>query len=337
VLKRLLTSYPGKWINLLVPALLVQLAISMSVSAQSQTPNSIKILQLDWTSQIVLSHIFGDLLQKKGYQVEFISKESDSQWFLLSSKQAHLQVEVWEGSMATRFDELVKRGLIQDAGTHAALTREEWWYPAYVEKVCPGLPDWQALNNCSHLFDQSPDGKAIYYTGPWEKPDRARIRALKLNYEVKQLDDSDSLRQQLESAIAQKKPIVIFNWTPNWVEAVHPGKFVEFPTYMAECEYDPGWGINPDLNWDCGNPKNGWLKKATAVNVATDWPCAFELINNISFNNDDIAKAAALVEVEGLSAEAAATYWLESNTSTWQAWINSSQCQVEMTSSKASN
>jgi hypothetical protein len=29
-----------------------------------------------------------------------------------------------------------------DAATHDAKTREDWWYPSYVEDVCPGLPDF---------------------------------------------------------------------------------------------------------------------------------------------------------------------------------------------------
>ncbi|GIS98491.1 MAG: hypothetical protein CM1200mP26_02040 [Acidimicrobiales bacterium] len=39
-----------------------------------------------------------------------------------------------------------------DAATHDAKTREEWWYPSYIEDVCPGLPDWQALNECAEMF-----------------------------------------------------------------------------------------------------------------------------------------------------------------------------------------
>lgn len=304
---------------------LTLLVFSIFMPAQAKP---FKILTLDWTSQIVLSHIIGKLLEKQGYQVEYLSQDTDSQWFLLSSEYANLQVEVWEGSMVKQFQSLVNRNLILDAGNHDALTREEWWFPAYVKKLCPGLPDWQALNDCAVLFSEDENKRGIYYTGPWEKPDRARIRALQLNYQVKTLKDSDAIRAKMEDAIALEKPILIFNWTPNWVEAVYPGEFIEFPDYEAQCETDPRWGINSELTWDCGNPRNGWLKKAVSKNVPHDWPCAFVIIKSARMNNHHIAQAAALVEVQGLDYAEAADKWITDHKPVWQSWLNMAGCRA---------
>lgn len=299
-------------------------------TSQALPANSkpITLLKLDWSSQVVMSHVVGQLLEKRGYTVNYLQQAADSQWFLLSSEIANLQVEVWEGSMADSFDSLVQRGLIVDAGSHDALTREEWWYPLYVKEQCPGLPDWQALKSCVALFSEDSDKRGKYYTGPWEKPDRARIRSLDLPFDVVTLKDSDALKLKLENAIKHHQPILVFNWTPNWVEAVYQGEFVEFPEYQPDCENREAWGINPLLNWDCGNPKNGWLKKAVSRNFQKTWPCAFELIGHIRFSNSDIASAAALKDVEGLDADAAALQWLENNRPVWLSWLAKTQCHA---------
>lgn len=309
----------------IVLSLLLACVTTISQAADN-TAKPIIILTLDWTSQVVMSHIFGKLLEQRGYSVNYLNRSSDSQWFLLSSENVNLQVEIWEGSMAERFDNLVSRKLIIDAGEHAARTREDWWYPDYVKEVCPGLPDWRALNNCAGLFsEQGPKG--LYYTGPWEKPDRARIRALQLDFDIVTLRNSDELRHKLEASIKARKPVIIHNWTPNWIEAVYPGDFVEFPAYTTECETVKSWGINKELNWDCGNPKDAWLKKAVSKNFPHDWPCALQLIKAISFDNQAISEATALVEVNGLSAGQAAQSWLNRNQSLWQGWLERSQCQ----------
>ncbi len=308
--------------------LLVWTADGLASTAQN-TPTPIKILTLDWTSQIVLSHIAGRLLQQRGYAVEYLSRDSDSQWFLLSSGHADLQMEVWEGSMSKRFVDLLSRQLIVDAGSHQALTREEWWFPDYVKSECPGLPDWRALNNCARLFAPPGAARGIYYTGPWEKPDRARIRALGLDFEVKQLRDSDALREKLVAAIETSTPIMIFNWTPNWIEAVYAGEFVEFPAHSIECESDPAWGVNSDLAWDCGNPSDGWLKKAVSRQLQAERPCAFEVISRLEFDNNQIAAAAAYVEIDHLSADAAALRWLHENDKAVQSWLAAIECQAE--------
>jgi glycine betaine/proline transport system substrate-binding protein len=180
------------------------------------------------------------------------------------------------------------------------------------------------LNECSAKLatsDTAPKGR--YLAGPtdWEKPDQERVAALGLNIEVVNAGDALQLRTELEAASRQKGPIILFNWSPNWVEAKYPGKFVEFPDHDPECESDPRWGSNPDLTFDCGNPKRGWLKKGVWAGFEQNWPCGFQLIRNINFTNAQISAAAAKVDVDGLTPEQAAEQWIEENKADWQSWI----------------
>ena len=290
--------------------------------APSQSQESIKIITNNWTSQIVLSYITGNIFQAQGATVEYIPSSVSNQWGALAHGAAHIQVEVWEGTMSDQFNRLVSAGTIIDAGSHNATTLEDWWYPKYVEALCPGLPDWRALKACAAIF-QRPDsqGKGVYFAGPWEKPDEARIRALGLDLQVRVLAQGDDLWVELKKAYETQTPIILFNWTPNWVESRYEGDFVEFPQYEPACETDPSWGINPQFIHDCGNPIGGWLKKASAVSVTQDYPCAFSTLKNISLNNQQIAVIAALVDVDKLSFQAAADQWMQNNTALWQSWI----------------
>ncbi len=145
--------------------------------------------------------------------------------------------------MANKFTILLEKNQIIDAGNHDAVTREEWWYPTYVEELCPGLPDWKALNSCAELFathETAPKGR--YVGGPWEKHDRAKIRALNLDFTMIKVENANELWQELEKAWRVKQPIVLFNWTPNWVDSRYDGKFIEFPEYTPACETMPKWG-----------------------------------------------------------------------------------------------
>lgn len=295
------------------------LFILPSVS-QSQEP--IKIITNNWTSQIVLSQISGNIFKTMGFEINYIPSSTSDQWGALAHGAAHVQVEVWEGTMSDQFNRLVSAGSIIDAGSHQATTREDWWYPKYVESLCPGLPDWQALKACSAIFQRpNSQGKGVYFAGPWEKPDEARIRALELDLEVRVLAKGDDLWVELKKAFATKTPILLFNWTPNWVESRYQGAFIEFPQYNLACETDPSWGVNKQFLYDCGNPKGGWLKKAAALNFKNEYHCAFETLKNINFNNQQIASLAALVDVDQLSYQAAAIQWQESNTQLWKSWI----------------
>ncbi|ARU54601.1 glycine betaine ABC transporter substrate-binding protein [Oleiphilus messinensis] len=291
------------------------------VAAVEIKKKPIKIVTNNWTSQIVLSKVVGEVFSALGYQVQYLKTSVSDQWGALAHGVAHLQVEVWEGTMADMFNRMVAEGSVLDAGEHEAKTREDWWYPAYAEKVCPGLPDWQALKACANQFAIEGDNFGTYFAGPWEKPDEARIRALGLNFRVRNLKNGDDLWVELKKAYAEQRPIVLFNWTPNWVESRYAGKFVEFPAYDPVCESDPAWGVNGQYLYDCGNPKNGWLKKAAWHGMPDTWDCAYRTLKKINFSNQQIASAAALVDVDLLSYDAAAKQWLQENKVTWQGWI----------------
>jgi glycine betaine/proline transport system substrate-binding protein len=308
-------------------ALCLSSATFFSVSSLAAVPESaepIKIILNNWTSQLVLANISGTLLQKMGYNIEYKPSDTQLQYTAMGNGDMHYQVEVWEGTMKTPFDKEIAAGRMLDAGSHAAVTREDWWFPSYVKEVCPGLPDWQALNDCAEQLatpETAPLGR--YLAGPvdWEKPDLERVEALGLKIEVVNAGQASALWAELDAASKRKEPIILFNWTPNWVEAKYPGEFINFPDHDPKCETDASWGTNPDMTYDCGNPKNGCLKKGVWSGLPQTWPCAYELIKNINFSNAQIAEAAAAVDVDGIKPEAAAASWIENHADIWQGWM----------------
>lgn len=298
------------------------LASDAPAAERDITNEPIRILENDWTSQLVLSRIAGALFQRQGYAVSYQSSSVAEQWGALALGIDHVQLEVWQGTMEASFNRMVEAGKILDAGRHTATTREDWWYPLFVEKLCPGLPDWRALKACSALFSTAKSGSAgRYLAGPWEKPEAARVRALGLDFIVEQATSADHLWQALAKAEQEQRPIVLFNWTPNWVEDRFEGRFVEFPEHSAECETNPSWGESPDYLYDCGNPKDGWLKKAVWRGFPQRWPCAYQLLEKIDFPNLTIASLSARVDVDGLTPTQAADEWLRDNEALVQTWL----------------
>ncbi|WP_419905346.1 glycine betaine ABC transporter substrate-binding protein [Kiloniella sp.] len=89
----------------------------------------------NWTSQIVMAKILGKIYQEKGYAVEYKELTSNDQWAHLHRGLEHVQVEVWQGTMAEDFARIRALGQVVEVGSHDALTREDWWYPTYVEEA----------------------------------------------------------------------------------------------------------------------------------------------------------------------------------------------------------
>ncbi|TQE99154.1 MAG: glycine/betaine ABC transporter substrate-binding protein [Spiribacter salinus] len=304
------------------------LALSIgSVAADSALPESekpIKIVTNNWSSQIAQSHVAGQLLEEMGYNVDYVPTNTELQWPALRDDEVHLQIEVWEGINARHYNEALEDGEILALGTHEAATREEWWYPAYVEEQCPGLPDWEALNDCAEIFatpETLPKGR--YLGGPveWEKGDKELIDALDLDFEVVNAGSAAALWAELEAAKRAKEPIVMYFWKPNWAAVEYEGSFVDFPDYEPECREEPSWGPNENKTNDCGNPWPGWLKKTMPVEAEDRWPTAVELIREYNMNDEQVGELSFLVDREGMEHEEAAEHWIAENRDLVDEWI----------------
>jgi glycine betaine/proline transport system substrate-binding protein len=264
----------------------------------------------NWSSQIVMSNAVGQILEQNGNAVEFVTTDSQAVYESVRLGDVTLELEVWEGAFGASYRAALEKGGIVDVGDHDAVTREDWWYPMWTKDACPGLPDWEALNDCAALFTTAETGdKGRYLDGPvdWLKHGQERVAALDMNFVVVNAGSAAALWAEIGAAEADKRPIVVFNWTPNFAEAVWPGEFVEFPAWEDGCDKDPA---------------NGYLKKAAWEGMEEKWPSAFAVLEQVSFTNPQIAEMARLVDVDELEPDEAAEVWLDANKDVWEAWIN---------------
>jgi glycine betaine/proline transport system substrate-binding protein len=298
--------------------------LAPAVRAEDST-DPIMIPLHNWSSQIVMSHVVGDVLASMGNSVEYVTTDSQAVYESVRLGDVSLELEVWEGAFGASFDAAVAKGGIHAAGAHNAVTREDWWYPSWTKEACPGLPDWKALNECAALF-ATPEtgGKGRFLGGPvdWLKHDQEKVDALGMDFVVVNAGSAAAIWAEIGAAEKTKTPIVVFNWTPNFAEAVWPGEFVNFPEWEAGCNEDPAVGMFPDKIYDCGNPANGYLKIAAWDGMKDKWPAAYATLSKVSLTNAQIAEMAKLVDIDGMEPEDAAKAWMDANPDVWKAWLS---------------
>jgi len=272
-----------------------------------------------------MSNVVGQILEAQGNNVEYVTTDSQAVYESVRLGDVTMELEVWEGAFGASFRAAMEKGGIVDVGDHDAVTREDWWYPMWTKDACPGLPSWEALNDCAAVFATPETGdKGRYLDGPvdWLKHGQERVAALDMNFVVVNAGSAAALWAEIGAAEADRKPVVVFNWTPNFAEAVWEGEFVEFPAWVDGCDKDPAVGPNPDALYDCGNPPNGYLKKAAWEGMEAKWPDAYGILEQISFTNPQIAEMAKMVDIDEMEPEEAAEVWLAANTAVWEGWVN---------------
>jgi len=303
----------------LISAVLISLvSFTMVQAADSKKP--IRIPTHNWSSQVVMAYVIGGIFESMGNNVEYVPADSQAVYESIRIGDVDISHEVWESAFGKSFTTALDKGGLLDWGDHEARTLEDMGYPNWVAKLCPGLPDWNALKNadCAKAF-ATPDsgGKGRMLEGPqtWHGdliPQRIDALGLGDLWVVKFAGSADALWAELAAAKKEGRGTIIFNWTPNFTDGAG-FTFIDFPPYTAGCRPEDGG------DGKCGSP-DGYLKKAVNADWTKTHPAAAKAFKKMSFSTGQIGAMAALVDVDKMTHEDAGKKWLADNESVWKAF-----------------
>lgn len=301
----------------------VALGAVTAAQAEVESKDPIKLTLHDWTGQLVTTKIMGNVLQQAGYNIEYVQADYIAQFAGLKTGDLHVAMEMWETTGRDAMDEATATGKVVNLGETGMTAVEEWWYPSYMKEVCPGLPNWEALNECAEEFatpETSPMGRYLGAPVTWGGFDDERVEALELDYEVVHAGTDAALFAELESAYQRKAPILLWVYAPHWAQIKFEGEWIEFPEYTSECYQDPAWGSNEDMAYDCGKPR-GPIWKVAWAGVEGKWPGAHAAIKAFRVSNEEMAGMIAQIDLDGKDLDAVVAEWMAANESTWKGWI----------------
>ena len=295
------------------------LLATASVPAMAEDSSKpIRIPTHNWSSQVVMAYIIGGIFESLGNNVEYVPADSQAVYEAIRNGDITISHEVWQSTFGKSFYNAMEKGGLIDAGTHAASTLEELGVPRYVveKNLCPGLPNWEALENCADVFATADSGgKGRILEGPqnWHgdlMPNRIKALGLGDKYVVKFAGSADAIWAELASAKKEGRGIITFNWTPNFTDA-DGFDFIEFPPYQPGCRIEDGG------DGSCGSPR-GWLKKAANYKFPKTHPHAYKVFSKLSFTTKEIGQMAALVDIDKMSHQDAAKKWLADRADVWK-------------------
>ena len=125
----------------------------------------------------------------------------------------------------------------------------------------------------------------------------------------------EAILAALDSADSRNEPLLFYFWTPHSVHAQFDLTQVELPAYSDEC-----YSKAEEGGVDCAYPSDE-LFKIVSADLKTDAPDVYEFLKNFNYSTQDQITMIAAVELDGKSAEEAATAWIAENEDVWKAWL----------------
>jgi glycine betaine/proline transport system substrate-binding protein len=297
----------------------IGLALMLAASAPATAADlgakdePIKLAMLEWTGAHVSTHIAGQLLQKLGYKVEYVTAGNFPQFSGLADGSLSASVEVWMNNVGDIYPKTLAAKQIEDIGKLDLKTREGWIYPKFLETVCPGLPDWSALNkpDCVKALstpETAPNARFLDYPADWGSRAATIIADNNMPYTAVPSGSEGALVAELEAAEAAKTPLIMMFWGPHY----------------ALAENDVGWVTMPpckeQTNEHCITPPD--VDKIVWSGFGAKWPAAYAFLKAFKMDAGEQEKMMLAVDKKSEDLDAVVKAWIDKNEAVWKPWVD---------------
>lgn len=285
----------------------------------------IKLAINEWTGQHVTTHIAGEMLKNAGYQVEYVTAGYMNMYQAMADGDIHAAMEIWSSNVSDQYGQLKDKGALEELSDLGLDAREGFAYPAHVAELCPGLPAWEALKECSAVFataETLPMGRLVDYPADWGTPGADRVTGLELPFKAIPAGSEGALVTEIRASTEKKSPLLVVFWQPHWAMSAFDLQFVDLPPGEEACYEDPAWGTNENAVNDCDFVPSR-IFKAAWPGLKDTWPAAHEILTQFKLSTEQQQPLMGLVDVEGNKVEDVVTTWLAENESAWKPIVDS--------------
>jgi glycine betaine/proline transport system substrate-binding protein len=284
-------------------------------SASVASKGTVKIAINEWVGAEANVAVVKNLLQTIGYTVETPTLAEEVAWQGFDTGEVDAILENWgHPDLEKLYFEDKKKA--EDAGPNGVTGIIGWYVPEWMATEYPDITNWENLNKYASMFKTSESGDKGQFLASdptFVTNDEALITNLKLDYKAVYSGSEAASVTSFQQAAKDKKPLIGYFYTPQWLFAETKLVKVDFPAWTEGCDADP-------KTVACDYPPYT-LNKAIRTKFATDNADAATVIKNFKWTNDDQNTVADYIANKGMSAEEAAAKWVAENEATWKAWM----------------
>jgi glycine betaine/proline transport system substrate-binding protein len=273
----------------------------------------IRIALNEWTGQNITAHVAGQLLEKLGYKVQYVTAGAFPQWLGMKDGSIDMTPELWTNNLGDIYPKMLAAKEVEVVGDLGLNARDGWAYTDETAEVCPGLPSWKALlePTCAAALataETLPNGRLVDYPADWGTASANEIEDFKLPLTAVPAGSEGALVAELQAAAAAKKPLLIRFWAPHWLLTNVKLNWVSMPP------------CNPKDGARCILPSP--VIKVVRTGFNDKWPAAYAFMKLYNLSADDQQKMTLEVDQNKKEIGAVVAAWVDANTANWSPWID---------------
>ncbi|MCB2185945.1 MAG: glycine betaine ABC transporter substrate-binding protein [Deltaproteobacteria bacterium] len=271
---------------------LAVLALPLAPAAQAASKGKVELVYVEWDSEIASTNVIGKVLEDLGYDVELTPVSAAAMWQAVASGDADGMVAAW---LPTTHGHYLKKvaDKVVDLGPNLKGTRIGLVAPDYVT-----IDSIDQLNANADKFN----GKIIGIDPGAGLMSKTEKVMKDYNLDKMELVEGSgaTMTAALADAIKNKEWIVVTGWTPHWMFAKWPLKYLKDPKGIYGGEEFIGTIVRKGLK--------------------EDQPEVYKVLDNFSWTPADMAEVMIWNREKGAKPAATAARWVKENPDKVKAW-----------------
>ncbi|MGK4018012.1 ABC transporter permease/substrate binding protein [Weissella paramesenteroides] len=279
------------WTALAVAVAMIGGGVVTSLTSASSHKESVKLVYVQWDSEVASSNVLAQAMRQHGYQVDLTPLDNSIMWQSIANGQADASVSAWLPN------------------THKAQYKK---YKNDIDLLGPNLkgattglvvPKYMKVDSIADLKNEA--GKKVTAIEPGAGVTKNAEKAIKdygLNSQGWQVTPSSSgaMAVALGKAIKAKQDIVVTGWEPHWMFQKYDLKYLKDPK--------KSFGGAESIN------------TMTRKDLKQDKPDAYKVLKKFKWTKEDMGKVMLDIQ-NGKSPKQAANTWIKNNQSKVDSWF----------------
>jgi glycine betaine/proline transport system substrate-binding protein len=197
-----------------------------------------------------------------------------------------------------------------------------WFIPRYLLKQYPAFKTWRGLKGKETVFRSPESGSQGMFLGgdpSYVQKDKQLIELLDLNFKHVTVGAEPAEVARFTQQIKQKKPVIFYWWTPQYLNANLDLVEVKLPPRFKGCQDDAS--VGGDIKkYRCAYAADPLNKLLSKKFVQSGSP-AVKVLRGFKWSNADQNLVAKWIAGDKVKPEKAAERWVKANAAKVNAWL----------------